>query len=86
MFIALAPGINFINILYEAFTCVDPKSVERYWQLDPKSLKRYWQLDAFGIYVRKVVRKHVDKVEPRSIKRYFKDRFDVTAISQNEDA
>jgi mRNA-degrading endonuclease HigB of HigAB toxin-antitoxin module len=30
MFIASAPGVNFINILRTAFTLADPESVKRY--------------------------------------------------------
>jgi len=34
MLMKLTPGVNFNNMLCTAFTCVDPKSVKRYWQLD----------------------------------------------------
>jgi len=28
------PGVNFIKVFLEAFTCADPKNVKRYWRLN----------------------------------------------------
>jgi len=57
MLIKLTPGLNFINVLLTAFTLVDPKSVKRYWQLD-------WVLMLWGTMGVKVVRKHIDEIDP----------------------
>jgi len=45
-------GLNFVNILCTAFTCIDPKIVERYWQLD-------WVLTLWGATGVKAVHKYV---------------------------
>ncbi len=52
------PGLNFINVLCTAFTCIDPKSVKRYWQLD-------WVLTLWGATGVKAVRKYVDEIDPK---------------------
>jgi hypothetical protein len=56
-FIGSAQGVNFINVLREAFAPVDPKSVKRYWQLD-------WILMLLGATGVNAVRKYVGEIEP----------------------
>jgi len=54
------PGVDFLNILLVAFTLVDPKSIEKDWQLD-------CHFYAFGIFAHKSYSLNVDEIEPRLI-------------------
>ncbi len=56
IFIKLAPGVNFINVLQAGFAPIDPKSVKRYWQLD-------WILHLLGATREKAVCKYVGEIE-----------------------
>jgi hypothetical protein len=58
------PRLNFINVLCPAFTCVDPKSVKRYWQLD-------WVLTLCGATGVKAVCKYVDEINPKKLHEDF---------------
>jgi len=49
-------GVNFINILWEAFTVADHKSAKRYWQLD-------WIFTLLGSLHIKDACKHVGKID-----------------------
>ncbi len=53
----LTPGDDFINIIYTAFTPINPKSIKRYWQLD-------WILMLLGSTISKAARRMLMKLTP----------------------
>jgi len=57
--IGFAPGVNFTNIIWAAFTPVDPKSTIRHWCLD-------WIFSLLGFARVKAACKHVGEIDPWS--------------------
>jgi len=56
MFMKLAPGVNFINILWATFTCADPKNVK-------KTVWSAMSFYAFGTYEHKSFAQNVHEID-----------------------